>query len=142
MGSARSSRQDWRWLLIVGHKAPYGGLVVCNALIRGPSGTNNVELLLDTGSSHSVAPVEILEAIGCSPSTSSDHVRITTANGIIVAPRVECDSLRVFDRIIERAHVVAHDLPFAGPVQGLLGTDALLQFGARIDVVGATIDLE
>jgi predicted aspartyl protease len=119
----------------------YGTLLVCNALIEGPSGTHNVELLLDTGSSYSVAPVEVLEAIGCSPSTSSDHVRITTASGVIVAPRVTCESLRVFDRILQSASVVAHDLPFAGPVQGLLGMDALVRLGARIDVVNATMEL-
>ena len=119
----------------------YGTLLVCNALIEGPSGIHNIELLLDTGSSHSVAPVEVLEAIGCSPSTSADHVRITTANGLIVAPRVACESLTVFDRVLQSASVVAHDLPFAGPVQGLLGMDALLRLGARIDVANATIQL-
>jgi predicted aspartyl protease len=119
----------------------YGSLLVCNALIEGPTGTHNVELLLDTGSSHSVAPVEVLEAIGCSPSTVLDHVRITTANGVIVAPRVTCGSLRVFDRVLQSASVVAHDLPFAGPVQGLLGMDALMRLGARIDVVNAAMEL-
>ncbi len=119
----------------------YGTLLVCNALIEGPSGIHNIELLLDTGSSHSVAPVEVLEAIGCSPSTSADHVRITTANSLIVAPRVTCESLTVFDRVLQSAPVVAHDLPFAGPVQGLLGMDALLRLGARIDVANATIQL-
>jgi predicted aspartyl protease len=120
----------------------YGSLLVCNALIEGPTGTHNVELLLDTGSSHSVAPVEVLEAIGCSPSTSPDRVRITTANDVIVVPRVVCNSLRVFDRVLSSTPVVGHDLPFAGPVQGLLGMDALMRLGARIDVVNATLGLD
>jgi predicted aspartyl protease len=119
----------------------YGTLLVCNALVEGRSGTHNIELLLDTGSSHSVAPVEVLEAIGCSPSASTDHVRITTANGVIVAPRVTCQSLRIFDRSLSSVPIVGHDLPFAGSVQGLLGMDALLRLGAQIDVVNATIRL-
>jgi predicted aspartyl protease len=120
----------------------YGNLLVCNALLAGPSGTHNVELLLDTGSNHSVAAVEVLEAIGCSPSTSPDRVRITTANDVIVVPRVVCNSLRVFDRVLSSTPVVGHDLPFAGPVQGLLGMDALMRLGARIDVVNATLGLD
>jgi predicted aspartyl protease len=119
----------------------HGVLLACNALIRGPLGTHNVELLIDTGSSHSVAPVEALEAIGCSPSTSPEHLRITTASGVIVAPRVPCESLQIFDRILQPTHLVAYDLPFAGAVQGLLGMDALAHLGARIDAAKGTIEL-
>jgi hypothetical protein len=61
---------------------------------------------------------------------------------VIVAPRVACESLRVFDRVLRPASLVAHDLPFAGPVQGLLGMDAVIRLGARIDVVNATMEFD
>jgi hypothetical protein len=44
-------------------------------------------LLIDTGSNYTVVPNELLEAIGCSPAASHDHVRIMTANGVVILPR-------------------------------------------------------
>jgi predicted aspartyl protease len=43
--------------------------------------------LIDTGSNYTVVPNELLEAIGCSPAVSHDHVRIMTANGVVILPR-------------------------------------------------------
>jgi predicted aspartyl protease len=98
-------------------------------------------LLLDTGSNHTVLAHEILERIGCSSATSTDHIRIVTANGVIMAPAVEVESLRLFERELRKATLVAHDLPFAGPIDGLLGMDVLAELGYRIDIATAQIEL-
>ena len=99
-----------------------------------------MSLLLDTGSNHTVLAHEILERIGCSPAISTDHIRIVTANGVIMAPKVEVESLKLFEREVRKATLVAHDLPFAGPIDGLLGMDVLLELRCRIDIATARVE--
>jgi predicted aspartyl protease len=116
-------------------------LLVCNAVVAGPKGIRDVSLLVDTGSNYTVVPNELLEAIGCSPAASRDHVRIMTANGVVILPRVKADTLTVFERRLDGAELIAHDLPFSGPIDGLLGMDMLGALGARIDIPAAQIEL-
>lgn len=118
-----------------------GNLLVCKATLTGPLGTRRLSLLIDTGSNYTVAPVETLEAIGCSPAASQDHVRITTADGVLIAPRVRIQALTVFEQRIDLSGVIAHDLPFAGPIDGLLGIDALFALRARIDIPAGQIEV-
>jgi len=103
--------------------------------------SGRLSLLIDTGSNYTVAPVETLEAIGCSPAASQDHVRITTADGVLIAPRVRIQALTVFEQRIDLSGVIAHDLPFAGPIDGLLGIDALFALRARIDIPAGQIEV-
>jgi predicted aspartyl protease len=119
----------------------YGQLLLGQAEIGGPQGTRRLWLLLDTGSNYTVVAVEALEAIGCSPATSKDHIRVTTADGVLIAPRIRTEALTVFERRLPGALIIAHDLPFTGPIDGLLGMDVLVALQARIDVAGARIDL-
>jgi predicted aspartyl protease len=116
-------------------------LLLCNAEVAGPKGTRDVSLLVDTGSNYTVVPNELLEAIGCSPAASRDHVRIMTANGVVILPRVRVNVLTVFERRLDGAELIAHDLPFSGPIDGLLGMDMLTALGARIDIPAAQIEL-
>ena len=119
----------------------HGNLLLCKAVVAGPQGPHDATLLLDTGSNYTAITYEILERVGCSATMSRAHIRIITANGVIVAPRVQTNALTIFDREIVGAEVIAHDLPFSGPIDGLLGMDALVALRARIDVVGAQIEL-
>jgi predicted aspartyl protease len=114
---------------------------LCTAEVIGPLGRRRRSLLLDTGSNYSVLPTETLEAIGCSPASTSDHVRITTADGVLILPRVHVQVLTVFDRHFEGAAVVGHDLPFTGPIDGLLGMDLLFALGAHIDIPAGQIEI-
>jgi predicted aspartyl protease len=98
--------------------------------------------LIDTGSNHTVVAAETLEAVGCSPAASRDHIRITTAAGVLIAPRVRTQALTVFQRQMAGAEVIAHDLPFSGPIDGLLGMDVLVTLQARIDITAAQIQIE
>ena len=115
--------------------------MLCKAIVAGPQGPHDATLLLDTGSNYTVVTYEILEKVGCSAATSHVHTRITTANGVIVAPRVRTQALAVFGRRIAGAEVIAHDLPFSGPIDGLLGMDILVALRARIDIGTAQIEL-
>lgn len=118
-----------------------GQLLLCNAEATGPAGAWRVSLLVDTGSNYTVVGMEGLEAIGCSPAASADHVRITTADGVLIAPRVRVNTLTLFDQRIPDAEVIAHDLPFSGPIDGLLGMDILVKLRAQIDIVAAQIEV-
>ena len=115
--------------------------MLCKAIVAGPQGPHDATLLLDTGSNYTVVTYEILEKVGCSAAMSRAHIRITTANGVIVAPRVRTQALTIFDRKIADAEVVAHDLPFSGPIDGLLGMDVLVVLRARIDIGAAQVEL-
>lgn len=86
--------------------------------------------------------MEILEAIGCSAAASRDRVRITTADGVLIAPRAPVSALTVFGRRIADAGVIAHDLPFTGPIDGLLGMDILTLLQARIDIGAAQMEID
>lgn len=119
----------------------YGQLLLGQAELSGPEGTRRLWLLLDTGSNYTVVAVAALEAVGCSPASSGEHVRITTADGVLIAPRVRTEALTVFERRLPGALIIAHDLPFTGPIDGLLGMDVLVALRARIDVAGAQIEL-
>jgi predicted aspartyl protease len=110
--------------------------------VAGPSGQRRLSLLVDTGSNYTVVAMEILEAIGCSPASSRDRIRITTADGVLIAPRVHLDALTVFEHRLNAAAVIAHDLPFTGPIDGLLGMDVLTTLKARIDIPAATIEID
>lgn len=85
--------------------------------------------------------IEVLEKIGCSPAASRDHLRVTTANGVVILPRVKADVLTVFEHDIIGAEIIAHDLPFSGPIDGLLGMDVLTALRARIDIPAAQIEI-
>lgn len=119
----------------------YGRLLLCNALVAGARSTHDAVLLVDTGSNHTVLSVEALEKIGCSPTASRDHIRIMTANGFVILPRVRVDALTIFERTLDGTELVAHDLPFSGPIDGLLGMDVLVTLRARIDIGAAEIEI-
>ena len=98
-------------------------------------------MLVDTGSNHTVLSLEALEKIGSSPVESRERIRIMTANGVVILPRVKVDALTIFEHRIEGAELIAHDLPFSGPIDGLLGMDVLVALGARIDIQAAEIEV-
>jgi predicted aspartyl protease len=70
-----------------------GSLFVARAAVMGPTGTKVIKLLVDTGSTYTVLPVEVLESIGISPAESKTHERIATGSGYIIAPKVTAPSL-------------------------------------------------
>ena len=52
-----------------------GPLLYTRAAVHGVEGVAVLRLLIDTGSTYTVLPVEVLEALGCSPARSREHVR-------------------------------------------------------------------
>ena len=117
-----------------------GNLLVARAAISGPGGTKVINLLVDTGSTYTILPVEVLESIGLSPAKSKEHVRIATGSGYIIAPKVIINRLHTLGKQFRSKATIAHTLPFGGPIDGLLGMDLLVQMKARIVTAKGVIE--
>jgi predicted aspartyl protease len=118
-----------------------GTLLITKAAIAGPEGIKIVSLLVDTGSSYTIIPVEVLESSGCSPAETKKHLRIVTGSGFIVAPVVQLNWFSTFGVKIDNFSVIAHTIPFSGPIDGLLGMDFLRKVKARIDLENSIIEI-
>ena len=67
-----------------------GNLLAMRAAVTGPNGDVLVlRLLVDTGASCTIVPVEAVERIGCDTVHPISTVRIVFANGVIVSPMVK-----------------------------------------------------
>ena len=63
-------------------------LLFTRGAVKGKQGIVSLRLLIDTGSTYTIFPVEVLESIGYFPTKSKDRVRIITASGAIIAPMI------------------------------------------------------
>lgn len=118
-----------------------GRLLLARAAVTGPAGTKVLNLLVDTGSTYTILPAEVLESIGLSPVESREHERIATGGGYIIAPKVRVSSLSTLGREFRRFVVIAHTLPFSGPIDGLLGMDILCRVKARISTAKGVVEV-
>lgn len=119
-----------------------GNLLVTRAAVTGPNGNVLVlRLLVDTGASYTILPVEAVERIGCDTVHPVSTVRIVSANGIIVSPMVKLVRFSCLGRQFRNFPVVAHTLPSGAFVDGLLGMDLLNRLSAVLDLDRATIRL-
>lgn len=122
---------------------PYGvNLFKVKAVIggtrRGFSG--RVTLLVDTGSSFTILPVEILQQLGYNLSQPSRRQSITTGQGSTPPlPVVTVSWFNCAGQLIENFEVVAFDIPAGLRVNGLLGMDFLLSCRAVISIAQAEI---
>jgi predicted aspartyl protease len=119
-----------------------GNLLLARAAVTGPAGTKVINLLVDTGSTYTIFPVEVLESIGLSPAESKEHERIATGSGYIIAPKIRVGSLSTLGKEFRRVVVVAHTLPFGGPIDGLLGMDILCRLKAKIATAQGVIEVD
>ena len=91
-----------------------------------------VRLLVDTGSSYTILPVEVVEALGCDTHHPLRRVRMVAANGITVAPLVGVPWLHCLGERANNYPVIAHTLPSGAFVAGVLGMDFLCACKASI----------
>ena len=99
-----------------------GSLLVTKAAVSGSAGVKVVRLLLDTGSVHTILPVEVLESIGCSPAASMEHVRLITGSGYLIAPRVrllwfQCIGQKEKRHDCRRSHLALWQLGIVLPIK-------------------------
>lgn len=100
-----------------------------------------IRLLVDTGSTYTVLPIEVFESIGCNPAQSREHVKIVTGSGTIIASKIELIWFQSLGRKVSKFKAVAHTLPLSGPIDGLLEMDFLLAIRAYIDLKCGIIEV-
>jgi predicted aspartyl protease len=123
----------------------YGqNLLTVQATIGSRQGGNfvRVRLLLDTGSSFTILPVQVLQNLGYDPRNPSRSEEIATGQGRISAPVTNVSWFNCAGQIIEKFDVVAYNIPPNLPIDGLLGMDLLSHFRAIISVGDAEIRYE
>ena len=119
-----------------------GNLLFTRAAVSGPAGTKIIHLLIDTGSSYTILPVEVLESIGLSPAESRQHQRILTGSGYIIAPKLKVTSLNTCGRSFREAVVIGHTLLSGSVIDGLLGMDLLCRLNAKISVAIGRLEIK
>lgn len=120
---------------------PVGVLYFTKAAVKGPKGISVLRLLVDTGSTYTILPVEVLETLGCNPTGSKKHIRITTGSGSILAPQVTVAWFQALGEKVESFKVVGHTLPAVGPIDGLLGMDFLRRVKAKLNLASGLAEI-
>ncbi len=105
----------------------YGKLLMLRAAVQGREGreVQAVRLLVDTGSSYTTLPLQIVEKLGYDLQNSRRSISMIAANGIIEAPVVAVSWFNCLGERIENFPVVAYTLPKGTFWQGILGMDFL-----------------
>jgi predicted aspartyl protease len=113
----------------------YGKLLVVRVGLGSDTlSPRTLRLLVDTGSSYTVLPVSILQALGSAPENAIRKVTIVAAGGLLEAPIVELPWLNCLGHRVKNFPVVALQLPANSFASGLLGMDFLDQFEVVINV--------
>ncbi|WP_013324681.1 retropepsin-like aspartic protease [Gloeothece verrucosa] len=122
---------------------PYGvNLFKVKAVIGGTRKgfSGRVTLLVDTGSSFTILPVQVLQQLGYNLSQPSRRRSIITGQGRTPPlPVVPVSWFNCAGQLIENFEVVAFDIPAGLQVNGLLGMDFLLSCRAVISLAQAEI---
>ncbi|MDJ1183339.1 retropepsin-like aspartic protease [Roseofilum casamattae] len=101
-----------------------------------------LRLLVDTGSSYTVLPRQILEYLGCNLQQPVQTTRIVTASAMVEMPIVLVPWFNCLGVRKENFSVVAMDLPTGSFANGLLGIDFLRQEKAIINIFKGEIHLD
>ncbi|WP_449419956.1 aspartyl protease family protein [Phormidium nigroviride] len=98
-----------------------------------------LRLLVDTGASFTILPVQALEDLGYDIRNPLRRQEIFTGQGRIYAPVVSISWFNCVGQLIEKFEIIAHDIPSPLRLDGLLGMDFLCRFRAVISVSSAEI---
>lgn len=104
---------------------PYGNLFYTTGTLKGDSEIISCNLLVDTGSTYTILPWEILYNIGCDPTKSREKIRVITASGYVLAPKVKLQWIHSLGSRFEDFQVLCHTMPPTFYVDGILGMDFL-----------------
>ena len=118
-----------------------GHLLSLRATVSGKQGTRALRLLLDTGSTYTILPNEVLSSIGLDPFASKERVRIVTGSGYLVAPRIQVQRFDCLGYKVKGFEVVGHTIPPDSFVDGLLGMDFLALANAVVDIGKGEIEV-
>jgi predicted aspartyl protease len=120
----------------------YGNLLCLKAAVRGPSGDPRiVRLLVDTGSSFTVVPVQVLRDLGYSTDAVGQTVSIMAAGGLLRSPVISVLEFNCLGQAVTDFPVVAMNVPFNPVFNGILGMDFMTRYRSVIDLEKAEITL-
>lgn len=101
-----------------------------------------LRLLVDTGASFTIVPLQILKELGYDTDNPLRRQEIITGQGKIYAPIVRVAWLNSVGQLVENFPVVGHTIPGGLGVNGLLGMDFLTHCRAVISVGDAAISCQ
>jgi predicted aspartyl protease len=110
---------------------PSAPILIFRCIIEGESKLS-IRMALDTGASTSVIGLKPLSLIGIDTNHAS-YVTFGNATKSHYAPIVKLSSLSFGNEIMSNFEVVAHSLPEAHGIEGVLGLDFLRNFKVTID---------
>jgi clan AA aspartic protease (TIGR02281 family) len=109
--------------------------------IHGPAGVREIDVILDTGAVYAVIAWDVAKDIGYDPAISVRRMPIVTANGVIEAPLITVQSIKVADLQAQAVDVVCHDIPEIAGIEGLLGLSFLQHFRTLIDYTTRVLEI-
>jgi len=80
----------------------FGHLLVVRACLEGKENRVYPKLLVDTGSTYTIISQELLELIGCSPTSPVRKQRITTGSGYEIVPVVIVNQMHCLGKSVEK----------------------------------------
>jgi predicted aspartyl protease len=98
-----------------------------------------VRLLVDTGSSFTILPVQVLQNLGYDTRNPLRRQELVTGQGRIYVPVINVSWFNCVGQLIESFEIVAHDIPPNLRIDGLIGMDFLTFFQAVISISDAEI---
>ena len=98
-----------------------------------------VRLLVDTGSSFTILPVQVLQNLGYDTRNPLRRQELVTDQGRIYVPVINVSWFNCVGQLIEIFERVAHDIPPNLRIDALIGMDFLTFFQAVISVSDAEI---
>jgi predicted aspartyl protease len=116
------------------------GLIVVRAVVEGPAGKVGCTLAVDTGADSTVISDAILIMAGIDPALAKQRIQVTTAGGLVFAPRLPIPKLTALGQDRTAFPVIAHTLPPSSTVEGLLGLDFYRGQTLKIDFRTGLID--
>lgn len=108
------------------------GLIIVDVLLKAKRKLT-VRMVIDTGATYTLIPWKIVQALGIDPNKSKESIFIITASTTEEAPLIKIPFLFVLGKEIKNAKAVAHDLPPASRVDGLLGLNVFRALKIKID---------
>ncbi|MBE9188127.1 retropepsin-like domain-containing protein [Microcoleus sp. LEGE 07076] len=98
-----------------------------------------VRLLVDTGSSFTILPVQALQNLGYDTRNPLRRQELVTGQGRIYVPVINVSWFNCVGQLIENFEIVAHDIPPNIRIDRLLGMNFLTRFQTVISVANAKI---
>jgi hypothetical protein len=109
------------------------GLIVVDAELEGPAGIVALRLAVDTGAVRTLLRDALLLGVGHDPAQATQQTRMLSASGIQPVPLVTVLRLKALEQERQQFPVIAHTLPAAAAIDGLLGLDFFRGMNLDID---------